>query len=111
MIRRVLNKVFTRAGWTVREAGSHTEVPAAAAQPPVPDVLILDLTMDGPVPTEYLPGILAAHPSLQVFIATGHFEDDQLTALVDGKRVRSLPKPFTGTEALEAVRSVRESAP
>lgn len=112
MIRRVMVKVFGRAGWAVREADSHHAVPATVGGDggSIADVLLLDLTMDGPPPAEYVPGLLAGHPRLKVVLASGYSEDDQITALVDGTRVRFLPKPFTNADVLAAVTAIRNGA-
>jgi two-component system, cell cycle sensor histidine kinase and response regulator CckA len=109
LVRRVVERVMRRAGWTVRSADSG-EIALAVVKESSIDLMISDIRMhgmDGLILTRLA---LAWQPDLPVILTSG-YEFTELDLAVGNANVTFLPKPYGQTDLLAAVaRSIGEQA-
>ena len=92
LVRRVLERVLTGAGWVVTESESGydavAEVVAAA-----PDVVLLDVTMPGPDGWTVLERLRSATDGLRIVMLTGRSAHDDVVRSRRAGADDFLPKP------------------
>jgi DNA-binding NtrC family response regulator len=87
----LIAEALTEDGYTVRCAYNGTEGLLAIADVP-PAVVLLDLVMPGPPPTELIPQIWAIAPSMPITLMTAM--PNEATALVAQYQIACIEKPF-----------------
>jgi PAS domain S-box-containing protein len=98
-IRRLVERVLSRLGYTVRTAaGGDVALEIAAAQDRI-DLLLTDVSMPGLSGGELATRLRAERPDLPVLFMSGYRDQDHL----EGQRSAFLQKPFGLAELVEAV--------
>lgn len=106
--RTLLNLLLTRAGYKVRLAGNGSEFIAAMNQPPLPELLILDIHLPDVNGLKILSKI-RAHPRLEklpVLLFTAHSGVDELQKGVALGADGFISKPAKAQTVMEAVEAV-----
>ena len=110
-IRRIVRRALEQAGHEVFDASDGEIGVRLLAQHPA-DVVISDIFMPGQDGIQTLRQLRKDFPAVKVIVMSG----GDSTGLLDLRRdaellgaVKSLPKPFTAREIVEAVKSVLES--
>nr|PZN37058.1 MAG: two-component system response regulator [Bacillota bacterium] len=102
-VRRLLETVFSRAGFQVLIAAGGAEALELARSRP-PDVAILDLRMPGLDGVETLRGLRELVPGLPVVLMTAVGEDQRLAEAMRLGAREAVTKPFDVFRLLERVR-------
>jgi two-component system cell cycle sensor histidine kinase/response regulator CckA len=109
LVRRVVERVMRRAGWTVRSADSG-EIALAVVKEASIDLMISDVRMYGMDGLTLTRLALAWQPDLPIILTSG-YEFTALDLAVGDANVTFLPKPYGQTDLLAAVaRSIEEHA-
>lgn len=104
VIRRLIGRVFSGEGWLTQEANDFHEVlRAVESDPSLFSLIILDVTMPGPVAEEVVGRIRAMGCKANIMIVTGLALDERLEALVQMGGGGFMQKPFSPTALLTAV--------
>ncbi len=106
VVRSLLVGVLGREGFEVIHAGSGVEALAAFEYTPSIDLVILDMIMPGMKGEEVLGRLRASSKPCKVIISSGFMTEEQRDKLKEYGVDGFLDKPYTGPDALAAVRSV-----
>jgi DNA-binding NarL/FixJ family response regulator len=71
-----------------------------------PDVVLMDLTMDGKDPLEALRELARASPEIRVLVCTGHSDPDVIERVIDAGAWGFIPKVQEPSRIMDAIRSV-----
>ncbi|HEX6587576.1 MAG TPA: ATP-binding protein [Longimicrobiales bacterium] len=95
-VRRLVQRVLTRRGYHVIEAGNGREaLDVARAHPGSIDALVTDVVMPEMTGPELAEALRADHPGLPVLFTSGYNEDGmEGTGVVSGLGIAFLQKPF-----------------
>jgi two-component system cell cycle sensor histidine kinase/response regulator CckA len=105
-LRRAVERMLRRAGYTVLAAGSGNDAIALAGRHPGPiDLLLTDMVMPGMPGQQLLRDLTATRPALEVVFMSGFFPG----APIDPRRF--VAKPFDRDTLLAAVADVLASRP
>src|SRR5437879_5558032 len=83
-----------------------TLIEAAGAQRP--DVVLMDLTMDGRDPLEALAELSRLHPEVRVIICTGHCDPELIARVLDAGAWGCIRKTQEPGAIMDAIRRVAE---
>ncbi|MGH8581743.1 MAG: nitrogen regulation protein NR(I) [Gammaproteobacteria bacterium] len=107
-IRWVLEKAFTRAGFSTTTFTSADEV-LPRLQEGLPDAIVSDIRMPGTDGLSLLDYLHRSYPEIPVIIMTAYSDLERAVAAFQGGAFEYLPKPFDVEEAVRIVRrAVRE---
>jgi CheY-like chemotaxis protein len=110
--RSMLREVLRRAGHEVREAGNGGEALAAFVRESS-DLVVTDLVMPDQEGIETIIALRKLHPDLKIIAMSGGGRMNPSLNLEMAKRLgaaRTLAKPFSHAEILEAIDGVLKSA-
>jgi two-component system, cell cycle sensor histidine kinase and response regulator CckA len=94
-VRRALERLLVRMGYTVLLADSGRAALAAYAERPGGiDYVLLDHTMPDMNGSETFRRLRALDPTARVIVASGYGRNDEIEALLEGGAVGFIQKPF-----------------
>jgi excisionase family DNA binding protein len=108
-IRTLVRKTLETEGYRVVTASDGAEA-LAAAQRDTPDVLILDLKMQGMTGVDVLRQLRQMQPDLPVIVLTAYPESQMMAKALEYPPVTLLPKPVENEVVRKTVRLVLDGA-
>ena len=110
MIRRLAQKVMTKAGYTVLEAGDGDQAMAAADGHGDPiDVVVTDLIMPGLSGVDLAQRLVSLRPATRVLYMSGYTDNAIVRNGLLAEGAPFLQKPFTPEELLRKLRQVLDA--
>lgn len=109
-VRELLRKRLSSAGYEVSEAANGEEASRRYREDPA-DVVITDIVMPGKGGRELITELLQDFPTVRIVAISGALDRDVSGLLGEAARLgalRTLAKPFTSEQLLEAVKAVLE---
>lgn len=109
-VRELLSKRLSSAGYDVVEAGNDEEASRLYREAPT-DVVITDIVMPGKGGRELINDLLHSFPEVRIVAISGALDRDITGLLGEASRLgalRTLAKPFTSEQLLDAVKAVLE---
>ncbi len=107
VIREVLRTVLSKAGFSVREAGSAAEGLERLGKEPV-DLLLLDLMLPDRSGLEVLTEARQRWPEMPIIVITAYSSVENAIAAMREGAFHYLPKPFRNDEVVHIVRQALE---
>jgi two-component system, cell cycle sensor histidine kinase and response regulator CckA len=108
-VRRVAERILTRAGYSVRSAADGPEALESLAKGPI-DVLLTDVIMPGMLGPEVAAKVRAAQPGVKVIFMSGYSDRLLSRKALDGPDAGEyIEKPYTAAQLTAKVRSVLDA--
>ena len=110
VVRRLVESILTRLGYTVLAAASGEQaLEILASHAGKVHLLVSDVVMPGLSGRELAERVTGLRPGMRVLLVSGYHEDSLLHEGVERQRVAFLPKPFTPAELAVRVRAVLDA--
>jgi DNA-binding response OmpR family regulator len=104
LIRSLIRKVFEAEGWEVDEASDFDEVLSSTREQPAGfDVIVLDLSMNGPPAETVVDSIIESHPDAKILMISGFGRDSRVENLLQKTGGQFVSKPFSPKDLLSRV--------
>jgi len=111
VVRRLVESILTRLGYTVLVASSgERALEVLAAHTGRVDILVTDVVMPGLSGRELAERVTGLRPEMRVLLVSGYHEDVLIREGVESQRISFLAKPFTPAALASRVREVLDAA-
>ncbi|MBC8089527.1 MAG: response regulator [Phycisphaerae bacterium] len=106
-VRAVIERILTKAGYSLTVARNGQQAVEAARQEPF-DLVVLDVIMPGMSCQQALDQLRELHPNVRVLLSSGYTADTNVAELVRTSKCELLAKPYDPDKLLRMVRAALE---